>query len=64
MDRASVTLAGRNLAYLWTKDKKEMLGYMDIYDWEMSTGGQEFGGETQAADPSMTTGLLTVRLSF
>ena len=64
VDRASVTLAGRNLAYLWTKDKKEMLGYMDIYDWEMSTGGQEFAGETQAADPSMTTGLLTVRVSF
>jgi len=62
--RGSITASLRNLNYLWTRDTHGLHGGLKIYDWEMGTGGQEFGGESQASDPSRTTGTVTVRLSF
>jgi len=62
--RASVTLAGRNMAYLWTRDTHAMFGGLEIYDWEMGTGSEEFGGESQASDPSMASATINVRVTF
>jgi hypothetical protein len=41
-----------------------MFGGLEIYDWEMGTGSEEFGGESQASDPSMASATLNVRVTF
>jgi hypothetical protein len=63
-NRASITLAGRNMAYLWTKETHAMYGGLKIYDWEMGTGSEEFGGESQAPDPSMAAFTVNMRVNF
>jgi TonB-dependent SusC/RagA subfamily outer membrane receptor len=60
--RASVTVAGRNLATLWVA-QKEIFGHR-IPDPEIRTPGSELSGYVQTVIPPLSQVMTTVRLTF
>ena len=60
--RASISVAARNLAYLW-RAQKEIFGE-PIPDPEIRTPGSELSGYVQTVLPPFTQLLTTIRLAF
>ena len=60
--RASITVAGRNLATLWTA-QEEIFGHR-IPDPEIRTPSSNLSGYVQTVIPPLSTVITTVRISF
>jgi len=64
VSRASLSVAARNVATLWQKQKFHNLGGMPVIDPELARPGLAFQGEHQATWPPLKTASINLRFSF